>query len=123
MTLARNTRFTFFRIFMKYRVSIHKAIYLGCFSHMFTHDALCPRLKANVGLLPLDFYNDGTLLEARKARQVNDTMSGSRIPVSRRTRDLVKAQKRGGQTYDELLREMVKQYNPDKRDTDLTKEM
>jgi len=37
----------------------------------------------------------------------------SRIPVSRSTRDLVKAQKRGGETYDDLLRQMVEQYNPD----------
>lgn len=43
-------------------------------------------------------------------------MTDSRIPVSRSTRDLVKAQKRGGQTYDDLLREMVEQYDPDRND-------
>lgn len=37
----------------------------------------------------------------------------SRIPVSKKTQKLVKAQKRGGETYDELLRQMVKQYDPD----------
>lgn len=36
----------------------------------------------------------------------------SRIPVSRSTRELVKAQKRGGETYDDLLRQMVEQYDP-----------
>lgn len=36
-----------------------------------------------------------------------------RIPVSERTRDLVKAQKRQGQTYDHLLRQMVEQYDPE----------
>ncbi len=35
----------------------------------------------------------------------------SRIPVTTKTRDLVKAQKVGGQTYDELLREMVEQFD------------
>lgn len=37
----------------------------------------------------------------------------SRIPVSHATRELVKAQKRGGETYDSLLRRMVEQYDPD----------
>jgi|AntRauTorcE11898_2_1112593.scaffolds.fasta_scaffold06305_2 hypothetical protein len=37
----------------------------------------------------------------------------TRIPVSRATRELVKAQKRGGETYDDLLRNMVTQYDPD----------
>jgi hypothetical protein len=39
--------------------------------------------------------------------------TNSRIPVTNTTRELVKAQKRGGQTYDELLREMVDQYDPE----------
>jgi hypothetical protein len=38
----------------------------------------------------------------------------SRIPVTEKTRELVKAQKTGGQTYDELLRLMVEQYDPDR---------
>jgi len=38
----------------------------------------------------------------------------SRIPVSRKTRKLVKQQKRGGENYDSLLRKMVKQYDPEK---------
>ncbi len=37
----------------------------------------------------------------------------SRIPVSRSTRRTLKAQKRGGETYDELLQKMVRQYDPD----------
>jgi hypothetical protein len=37
----------------------------------------------------------------------------SSIPCSTRTRDLVKAAKRGGQTYDELLRLMIEQYEPE----------
>lgn len=38
--------------------------------------------------------------------------TNSRIPVSKTTRDLVKAQKRGGESYDELLQKMVDQYTP-----------
>jgi hypothetical protein len=37
----------------------------------------------------------------------------ARIAVSAETRDLVKAQKRGGETYDELLRKMAKEYDPE----------
>lgn len=36
----------------------------------------------------------------------------SRIPVSNETRELVKAQKRGGESYDDLLRKMAEQYDP-----------
>lgn len=36
----------------------------------------------------------------------------ARIPVSHATRELVKAQKRGGETYDDLLRSMAVQYDP-----------
>lgn len=36
----------------------------------------------------------------------------TRIPCSRDTRDLVKSQKRAGETYDTLLRKMVEQYDP-----------
>lgn len=36
----------------------------------------------------------------------------SRIPCSRETRRLVKRQKRGGERYDDLLRKMVDQYDP-----------
>lgn len=43
----------------------------------------------------------------------------SRIPCSRNTRRLVKAQKRGGESYDELLQKMAQQYNPDEN-VDLT---
>lgn len=37
----------------------------------------------------------------------------TRIPCSRATRELVQAQKRGGESYDELLRKMAAQYDPD----------
>jgi hypothetical protein len=42
------------------------------------------------------------------------TNANTRIPVSVRTRELVKAQKRGGETYDRLLRRMVNQYDPER---------
>lgn len=38
----------------------------------------------------------------------------SRIPCSRDTRELVAAQKRGGENYDSVLRKMAKQYDPDR---------
>jgi len=38
----------------------------------------------------------------------------ARIAVSSETRDLVRAQKRAGETYDQLLRKMVEQYDPEK---------
>ncbi|WP_331235137.1 hypothetical protein [Natronorarus salvus] len=38
----------------------------------------------------------------------------TRLPCSLETRDLVAAQKRGGENYDSLLRKMVKQYDPEK---------
>lgn len=37
----------------------------------------------------------------------------ARIAVSSETRDLVRSQKRAGETYDELLRKMVEQYDPE----------
>jgi hypothetical protein len=36
-----------------------------------------------------------------------------RIPCSRDTRRLVADQKRGGETYDSVLRKMVAQYDPE----------
>lgn len=36
----------------------------------------------------------------------------TRIPLSYETRDLVKSYKRGGETYDELIRQMAEQYEP-----------
>lgn len=36
----------------------------------------------------------------------------SRIDCSVEARELVKSQKRGGESYDEVLRKMVKQYDP-----------
>ena len=38
--------------------------------------------------------------------------SEARIACSRQTRQLVKAKKRGGESYDELLQKMTKQYDP-----------
>ncbi len=40
------------------------------------------------------------------------TATETRIPVSKETRDLVKSYKRGGETYDALIRQMVAQYDP-----------
>jgi len=37
----------------------------------------------------------------------------TRIPCSLATRRFVKSQKRGGESYDRLLRKMVKQYEPE----------
>ena len=38
----------------------------------------------------------------------------TRLPCSRETRELVAAQKRGGENYDSVLRKMVEQYDPEK---------
>jgi len=38
----------------------------------------------------------------------------TKIPCSKQTRDRVKAQKVGGETYDELLPKMVDQYDPER---------
>jgi hypothetical protein len=37
----------------------------------------------------------------------------STITCSARTRKIIESKKRGGETYDELLRKMVMQYDPD----------
>jgi cytochrome c-type biogenesis protein CcmH/NrfF len=37
----------------------------------------------------------------------------ARIAVSSETRRLVRDQKRGGETYDQVLRKMVSQYDPE----------
>lgn len=41
------------------------------------------------------------------------TNAGARIAVTPETRDLIRMQKRGGETYDQLLQKMADQYNPD----------
>lgn len=46
-------------------------------------------------------------------RSILKNMSKTTIPVSESTRDLVKYKKRGGQTYDDLLRAVFKEYDPD----------
>lgn len=38
----------------------------------------------------------------------------TRLPVSYEVRSLIAAQKRGGETYDSLLRKMAAQYDPEK---------
>ncbi|WP_254273288.1 hypothetical protein [Haloarcula marina] len=35
------------------------------------------------------------------------------IPVSKRTHELVRKQKRAGESYDDLLKKMVHQYEPE----------
>jgi hypothetical protein len=40
----------------------------------------------------------------------------ARIPCSTEVRQLVKAQKRGGESYDSLLRKMAEQYEPNGSD-------
>lgn len=37
----------------------------------------------------------------------------TRIPCSEETRNLVKLQKRGGESYDKLLQKMAEQYDPE----------
>jgi hypothetical protein len=37
----------------------------------------------------------------------------TRLPCSRETRRIVKSQKRGGESYDTLLRKMAEQYDPE----------
>ena len=46
-------------------------------------------------------------------RQEMTDVTQTRISCSRATRDLVKEQKRGGESYDELLRKMAEQYEPE----------
>lgn len=42
----------------------------------------------------------------------------ARIAVSSETRDLVKALKRGGETYDDLLQKMAEEYDPERSVSD-----
>lgn len=39
--------------------------------------------------------------------------SETNLPCSRETRNLVRAQKRGGECYDDVLRKMAAQYDPE----------
>lgn len=43
----------------------------------------------------------------------SSTNCEARIAVSPETRDKVRANKRGGETYDQLLQKMVEQYDPE----------
>lgn len=45
-----------------------------------------------------------------------ENVSETRVPCSRATREQLKSAKRGGETYDELFREMLEQYDPGKRE-------
>lgn len=40
--------------------------------------------------------------------------TNARIAVTPETRNLVRSQKRAGETYDQLLQKMVEQYDPDR---------
>jgi hypothetical protein len=46
----------------------------------------------------------------------------ARIAVATETRDLVRSKKRGGETYDQLLRKMAAQYEPAERPDDSAEE-
>lgn len=56
------------------------------------------------------FYVGGLYIKLVRIMQPDQQ---STIPVTRETRQLVKRNKRGGESYDELLRKMVRQYNPE----------
>jgi len=43
---------------------------------------------------------------------MSTTATESRIPCSRETLTTVRSLKRGGETYDDLLRKMAEQYDP-----------
>lgn len=57
--------------------------------------------------------NASTTIISIGAMGRNERVSNTTIPVSSETLELVRAQKRGGITYDELLREMAEQYSPE----------
>lgn len=40
-------------------------------------------------------------------------VSETRVPCSRTTREQLRSAKRGGETYDELFRNMLEQYDPE----------
>jgi hypothetical protein len=46
----------------------------------------------------------------------------ARIAVATETRDLVRSKKRGGETYDQLLRKMADQYEPTEESDDTAEE-
>lgn len=59
--------------------------------------------------------NSFTITVRRGHRTGMTKTTETRIPCSRSTRRLVKAQKRGGESYDEVLKRMVEQYDPSER--------
>ena len=58
-----------------------------------------------------------TLTEEHNLNNMSDA-GATRVPCSRVTRDVLRAQKRGGESYDELLRKMIEQYDPEPADSD-----
>lgn len=42
----------------------------------------------------------------------NGGNTDARIAISKATRNMIRSKKRGGETYDRLLRKMAKQYEP-----------
>ena len=47
----------------------------------------------------------------------NGPQSNDRVPCSRDTKECLRRQKRGGETYDELFEKMMEQYDPDEAAT------
>ena len=43
----------------------------------------------------------------------NERNTDARIAIDSETRERLRDQKRGGETYDRLLRKMIRQYDPD----------
>ena len=52
---------------------------------------------------------------AQDGERIAMTTADSRIPCAVETRKRIKARKRGGETYDDVLRKMLAQYNPDEK--------
>jgi hypothetical protein len=47
----------------------------------------------------------------------SERKTDARIAISKGTRELVRSQKRAGETYDQLLRKMIQQYAPNEAET------
>ena len=57
------------------------------------------------------------VLEMQRTGVVNNAERYTTVSVTPETREVLRANKRGGQTYSELIREMVDQYDPDRAKT------
>ena len=44
---------------------------------------------------------------------VSERNTDARIAIANETRERLRGQKRGGETYDRLLKKMIEQYDPD----------